>query len=308
MVRFGQRALLGLALTISVLAGACSPQGPSAGPTSASVSPSPQVQPTATGTATPADIQATLTRITQYDQQLKQMAADSPSGDDLVNTLQEILTLADYATTYYPQMTAQQRTQALGNLTGILGDEISVVNAHTRVFQPTATAYAIAHPSPTSGPGTQTPATAVPQATPVPPTTSPTPPVVGTGTPTASPAAQQLINDLTSIRSETVNLANDQPTDQDIVSILNRLQGDLNKLSQQTSSMSESDVVSVLSNLDRAVAYLVPVVQTRVNQENASVATPTPPATATPQTTPTPQTTGTPAATSAPAATPVPTP
>ncbi len=307
MVRFGQRALLGLALSISVLAGACSPQGPSGGPTSASVSPSPQVLPTATGTATPADIQATLTRITQYDQQLKQTAADSPSGDDVVNTLQEILTLADYATTYYPQMTAQQRTQALSSLAGILGDEIPVVNAHARVFQPTATAYAIAHPSPTPGPGTQTPATAVPQATPI-PSASPTPPVAGTGTPTVSPAAQQLISDLTSIRSETVNLANDQPTDQDIVNILNRLQSDLNKLSQQTSGMSESDVVSVLSNLDRAVAYLVPVVQTRVSQENASVATPTPPATATPQTTPTPQKTGTPAATSAPAAVPSPTP
>ena len=302
MVRFGQRALLGLALTISVLAGACSPQGPSAGPTSAPVSPVPQVSPSATGTATPADIQATLTRISQYDQQLKQMAAGSPSGDDLVNTLQDILTLADYATTYYPQMTAQQRTQALGSLTGILGDEITVVNAHTRAFQATATAYAVAHPSPTPGPGTPTAAPAVPQATPVPAATSATPPVAGTGTPTVSPAAQQLIGDLTSIRSETVNLANGEPTDQDIVNILGRLQDDLNKLSQQTSSMSEADVVSVLSNLDRAVAYLVPVVQTRVNQENASVATPTPPATATPQTT------ATPAGTSAPAATPTPTP
>ena len=292
-MRYGKMVLVGFALTISVLAGACAPEGPSPGPSAAPVSPVPQASPTATSTASPADIEATLTRAAQFDQQLRQLSADNPSQEDLVNSVQNMLTVMDYVTTYYPQMTAQQRTQALGAMTGMLGDEVSVVNTHARVFRATATAFAVAHPPATAAPGTQTPPAVSPRATLVPTATSPTPPAAGAGTPTVSPAAQQLIGDLNSIRSETVNLAAGQPTDQEIVSILGRLQADLSQLSQQSSSMSDSDVLSVLNDMDRAVAYLVPVVQTLTNQESSSIATPTPPPTPTSAATPTPPSTPT---------------
>jgi hypothetical protein len=301
IVRFDKTVLVGFALTVSVLAEACTPAAPSSGPSPAPVSPVPQTSPTATGTPSPADIEATLTRIAQFDQQLKQLSAGNPSPNDLVNTAQEVLTQADYVTTYYPQMTTQQRTQALAAIMGILDDEISVVNTHARIFPATATAFAIAHPSPTTPPGTQIPVVPSPQATPVPTTQGATATIVGTGTPTTGASiARQIIGDLDAIRNETVSLASDQPTDQDILNILERLRADVIQLSQQSSSMSDTDMVSVLKDMDRALAYLVPVVQTRTNQERSSIATPTPPPTATPQTTSTPAATSTTPVTSTP--------
>ncbi len=278
-MRFGKRVLAGLALTIGVLAGACAPAGPSSGPSPAPGIP-PLASPTAASTPSPADIEATLTRIAQYDQKLKQLAANNPSSDDLVNTMQEILTLMDYVTAYCPQMSTQQCTRALNGMTGILGDEISVVNTQARLFRATATAFAATHPSPTPPPGTQTPAAPSPQAT-LPPTARGTATTVGTGTPTAASIAQQITSDLDAARKEMVSLANNQPTDQDIVNMLSRLQSDLSKLSQNSSSMSESDVLSVLKDMDRALAYLIPVVQTYTGQQSSSIATPTPPPTST---------------------------
>lgn len=292
-MRFEKRVFAALVLSIGVLAEACSPSVPSSGPSPAPVSPVPQTSPTPTSTASPADIEATLNRVTQYDRQLKQLGADSPSPDDLVNTLQEVLTLADYVTTYYPQMTAQQRSQALGGLTDILGDEMSVVNTHARVFPATATAFAVAHPTATTGPGTPTPAAPPPQATLAPATQGPTA-TVGAGTPTPNPIARQVAADLEAIRGQTVAMVAGQPTDQDIVGILRRLQADLGQLRQPSSGMSDADVVSVLKDMDRAIAYLVPVVQNHAGGESNSVATSTPIPTATPPATPGPAPAGTP--------------
>ena len=223
--------------------------------------------------------------------------------------MQDMLTLMDYVTAYYPQMTAQQRTQALGALTGILGDEVPVVNTQARVFRATATAFAVAHPSATTSTGTQTPLAASPQATLAPTAQGPTATVVATGTPTPLPAVgatpaptssggpapspvatstvSQITDDLHAISTETANLVSGQPTDQDIVSYLGRLQTDLGKLSQLSSSMSASDMVSALKDMDRAVANLAAVVQALTNQESSSIATPVPPATPTSASAPT---------------------
>jgi hypothetical protein len=283
---------MGLALTIGLLAGACAPSGPSR-PTPPAAGTVPPL-PTAAGTTSPADIEATLTRITQYDQQLKQLAADNPSPDDLVSTMQEILTLMDYVTLDYPQMSTQQRTRALNGMTGILGDEISVVNTQSRLFQATATAFATAHPSPTTPPGTPSPVAPSPQPTPAPTVQPPTATIVGAGTPTGATIAQQISGDLAAIRNQATSLASDQPTDQDIVGLLGRMQADLNRLSQQFTGMSDSDVVSVLRDTAQTLAFLLPVAQTYVGQETSSIATPTPPPTPTPPTTSTPATTPTP--------------
>ncbi|HEX9016411.1 MAG TPA: hypothetical protein VF960_10510 [Chloroflexota bacterium] len=283
MTPFAKFIFMGLVLAAGLIAGGCASEAPSTASTTAPASPVPQITPTATGTPSPADIEGILSRVAQYDQQLRQLSADSPSPDDLVNTLQETLTLADYVTAYYPQMASQQRAQALSALAGVLGDAAAVVNTHTRVFAATATAFAVAYPTATPGPGTPTavplgPRPALSASTAGPAAT------VGPGTLTPNPVSGQLTADLDAAFSDTISMASGLPSDQDIANVLQRVQGDITQLSRQSTSMSNSEAQSVLKAVDQVLANLVPVVQAHTARETSSVSTPTPLPTATPPT------------------------
>ncbi len=305
-MHFDKRVLVGLALAMGLLAEGCASGGQPSGPAPAPQSPVVQVSPTTMGTPSPTDIEKLLNRISQFDQQVKQLAMGNPSPNDLLNTMQTNLTLMDYVTAYYRQMSPQQRTQALSGMASVLGDEVPVVNAQSRVYQATATAFALAYPTPTATPGTPTPVTPSPQTTATPtaqgtpaaagtgtpaapgaagtpspsvtaaPTLAPTSAVAATASPTASSPMAQVTRDLDAMRTEMVDVASGLPAEQDIVGFLGRLQADLTQMSQLAPSASDSEALAALNSMDSALADLVLIVRAYTGRQTSAIATPTP--------------------------------
>ncbi|MGI5836103.1 MAG: hypothetical protein ACOX87_06370 [Chloroflexota bacterium] len=224
------------------------------------------------GTPSPADIQNTMSDMDQLQDQLRDLASDVPTANDLTDMVQQAGTLMDEFHMEIPQMSPNETDLALSKMEDIVALMARVVDTYSRQLQTTAT------------PGVMTPTPMAEEAT---PEATPT----MQETPIAGPMeAQQLMSRIDQLRDQLMRMASGQPTDQSIINSLDSMQSIINDMRQQLGSLSNQDLQALTGNLADAFDDMGMVMDTYIRQTGGATPATTPDAspTATPIPSPTP--------------------
>ena len=212
--------------------------------------------PTMVGTPGPAQIQATLRDMDQVRDRLRNLAAGTPTGSDLVNAAQSATVLVGELHMEVSQMTPEERDQALTRLDEVLTQLGQVVDTYGRQVRPAGTPGAM----------TPIPGGADPQAT----------PTVRMGTP-GPVTAQELMMRIDQLRDQLTRMASGQPTAESIASAVDSMRTAVADVHQQLSTLSTQDLEALTGNLADAMDDLTLAVETYVRQSSmAPAATPSP--------------------------------
>lgn len=217
----------------------------------------------AVATASPAMIQATLTNLDQFRDQLNQLAGGSPTTTDLIAMAQKASALMNDIRSEIAQMTPEQKDAALARMSEISLQMSRVVQARERVqaASGTVTARRTMTPDPMMTPGAMMGGRGG------------TPGAMMSGTPGAMMSGQMLIAAVDELRNRMMSLASNQPSNQDIEGVIDHLQYLLVTARQQWNSLSPSEQEQFVDDLTRAFNDLLPVIQARIQVETGSVPT-----------------------------------
>ncbi|MHB1159933.1 MAG: hypothetical protein ACYC3V_06325 [Chloroflexota bacterium] len=286
MRRMAMRPLWVLGAAIGLLVAACAPSpgdndagqfGPSSSrfgtPRAGMATPTGEVmgaRATAVATRTlatpgPLRIQGTLREMDRFQDQLRIWSGGTPTPSDLYSMTQRAADLMAELHLEISQMTPSERDQALQSMSNVLLEMTRVVDTHARQ------AAAMGTPGAMMG-GTATPG-AMMRAT----------PTAGAGT----MGPEQMMAEIDRLRDQEMRLATGQPTPDDIIAILDRMQLVLVGMRQQLTQLSTQELENLTGNLASAMDDLVPVVETHLRQEYGFVPTAASPTPGTPMASPT---------------------
>lgn len=203
-------------------------------------------------TPSPAMIQATMANLDQLRDQLNALASGSPTPTDLIAMVQKASALMNDIRTEISQMTPEQKDAALARMSEISLQMSRVVQARERIQAASGTPVARR---------TLTPGAMM------------TPGAMATTTPGPMMSGQMLIAAVDELRSRMMSLASGQPDNQDITGVIDQLQFLLVSARQQWNSMTPSEQEMFVDDLTRAFNDLLPVIQTRIQQETGAVPT-----------------------------------
>jgi len=205
------------------------------------------------GTVGPAMAQMLMRDMDQFRDQLRQWSSGTPTVGDLMAMTQRANVLMNDLRQQLPQMTMQEREQALARMSDVLGDMAQVVQ--TRVRQLSAMGTPVG--------------TVVAERVMTMTAASPTP--VGMATPAS--VAQQLMAQIDQLRNRMMQLENGKPTYADTVELINRLQGAVMATRQQASQLSDQELEGLTGDLTNATDDMVGVMRTLIQEETGSAPT-----------------------------------
>ncbi len=210
------------------------------------------------GTPGPVRIQGTLRDMDQFQDQLRSLASGTPTPSDLLGMVKHADDLMAELHLEIGQMSPQERDQALQSMSDIMLEMSRVVDTHARQRSAMGT----------PGIATRTPGAMMT------PTHTPMPMMMGTATPTMAGAAmgpEKMMAYVDQLRDQMMRLAANQPTEDDLIALMDRLQLIMVAMRQQLGQLSTQDLEALTGNLSAAMDDLVAVMETHLRLETGSV-------------------------------------